>query len=163
MARTPARRRRLLAHKSAGRPTDYPRSSPAYVPEGAEEETEAADDERAEDDSAELDSAQEEDADFGEPTAADEPGASSSLLPATVDAGERPPRRLPLAGERPRALPSIRSNPGPLPEPLPPRLDEVVRRLREDLLTLGGPAAALADEICARHRDRLREALGLSE
>ena len=56
----------------------------------------------------------------------------------------------------------VGTNPGPLPDPLPPRLDRAVHELREDLLTTGGAAAGLADEICARHRDRLREALGLA-
>ena len=51
------------------------------------------------------------------------------------------------------------ANPGPLPDPLPPPLDAAVRALREDLLIAGGSAAGLADEICARHRDRLRAAL----
>ncbi|MFH5803683.1 hypothetical protein [Alienimonas sp. DA493] len=156
MARSPARRRRLLVHKAAGRgdrPTDYPRSGPAYDSERREPEASDAEDELAEDGAAPADDApdaDDEQAAGGEPEA-DEP----DLLPAPAPA--------PTANRRPRALPAVRSNPDPLPEPLPPRLDEVVRRLREDLLTLGGPAAALADEICARHRDRLREALGLSE
>ena len=56
---------------------------------------------------------------------------------------------------------AVNANPGPLPDPLPPPLDAAVRALREDLLVTGGAAAGLADELCARHRDRLREAFGL--
>ena len=77
-----------------------------------------------------------------------------------------PPTDFPVAVEEPnrvpRPAPAYRpaaANPGPLPEPLPPPLDAVVRGLREDLLAAGGDAAGLADEICARHRDRLRAVL----
>ncbi len=83
------------------------------------------------------------------------------LLPATVEPNIQPTVEPTVAHAFPHAFPAVGSNPGPLPDPLPPRLDEVVRRLREDLLQSGGAAAGLADEICARHRDRLREALGL--
>ena len=89
--------------------------------------------------------------DAAPPALIDEPAAA--MLPAARE----PERTRPARG----ALPPVRANPGPLPDPLPPRLDAVVRALREDLLMSGGGAAELADEICARHRDRLREALGL--
>ena len=69
----------------------------------------------------------------------------------------------PTAAAAPRAAAAAAFNPGPLPDPLPPPLDAAVRGLREDLLAAGPDAAGLADEICARHRDRLRAVLaGLS-
>ena len=71
-----------------------------------------------------------------------------------------PPRPVPAVTAALPPLAVVAANPGPLPDPLPPRLDAAVRALREDLLAVGGPAAALADEICARHRDRLRAAVG---
>lgn len=68
------------------------------------------------------------------------------------------PRKAPARGSA-AAYRADAMNPGPLPEPLPPPLDAVVRGLREDLLAAGGDAAGLADEICSRHRDRLRAVL----
>ena len=113
-----------------------------------------------------------------EPGAAEPGAAGRELIPAPAV------RPLPVAADPPPAdappvdsfstdalaerfaggtLRPVGTNPGPLPAPLPPRLDRAVHELREDLLTTGGAAAGLADEICARHRDRLREALGLAD
>ena len=179
MSPSPARRRRLLARTATARGTDYAKAHPAYV---SPDDTEPTDDgEAAAAGTADADSEETETAAPAEPPAARP--ASADLLPATVQhdgvrendepaaAGEHdrqpgPLTRRPAApaappATRPRVLPPVAANPEPLPEPLPPRLDAVVRRLREDLLSAGGDAAALADEICARHRDRLREALGL--
>ena len=86
--------------------------------------------------------------------------------PAPV-APSPPPTDFPLVDPDPPVLPRAPAashagdpfNPGPLPDPLPPPLDAVVRGLREDLLAAGPGTAALADELCARHRDRLRAVL----
>ena len=145
MAKAPARRRRLLAHRPPARGdrgADDPRSAPA-LPSGASGATEPPGDDPP---SPPTEETAEE--------AAGEDGDPPALLPAP--SGPPPGWRAPL-------LPAVAANPGPLPEPLPPRLDAVVRRLRDDLLDAGGGAGALADEICARHRDRLREALGLTD
>ena len=92
------------------------------------------------------------------------PPASPKVRPVAPPA--EPPTDFPVAVDEPvvvpRPSPAYRpaaANLGPLPEPLPPPLDSVVRGLREDLLAAGGDAAGLADEICARHRDRLRAVL----
>ena len=103
--------------------------------------------------------------DFDEPAAAPEPPAfaEASAEPAPPAEPDRPPADglLPAAPER-RAVhvpPPRAVSAGRLPDPLPPGLDAAVRALREDLLDAGGAAAGLADEICARHRDRLRVAI----
>ena len=95
------------------------------------------------------------------PTAADFPlpvRAPTGGYPATAEG--LPVGVEPASLPRPSANAGL-ANTGPLPDPLPPPLDAAVRALREDLLTSGGDAAALADEICARHRDALRAALGV--
>ena len=189
MAPSPARRRRLLARTASGRGTDYARSHPAYAPRSPEQgepekpfDVEEFDDEEI--DADESDERAEEPFEESDPT----DGDRSTELTPTAHALLPPPRlkdevleefvdavadatpalrerqsetRLPDRSDRP--LSPVASNPGPLPQPLPPRLDAVVRRLREDLIASGGEAAGLADEICARHRDRLREALGLDD
>ena len=83
----------------------------------------------------------------------DEPG-DDHAPPLPDEPADAPPPAVPAALTDPTPLA------GPLPAPLPPPLDAAVRALRDDLLDAGGTAAALADEICARHRDRLRTALG---
>ena len=95
-----------------------------------------------------------------------DPAPPASFNTHPVAPPPEPPTDFPIAVEPPapvsRPAPAYRpaaANPGPLPEPLPPPLDAVVRGLREDLLAAGGDAAGLADEICARHRDRLRAVL----
>ncbi|NNJ26930.1 hypothetical protein [Alienimonas chondri] len=155
---SPARRRRLLAQKKSprgDRGTDYPASGPAYEPASDSEEPES------EENASEIEAPSEDENERSE--ADDDIAASPAPLTKLRAPEESDNPDAELIKSRSPALPRVRANPGPLPEPLPPRLDDVVRRLRDDLLTCGGDAAALADEICARHRDRLREALGLSE
>ena len=97
------------------------------------------------------------------------PAEAPAAEPETAPAAPRtpPPTDFPVVEADPPAVPRpapkpappAAFNPGPLPDPLPPPLDAVVRGLREDLLAAGPDAAGLADEICARHRDRLRAVL----
>ena len=178
MAKPDDRRRRLLARHAAWRTQrgmDLPeterdarpdsRNPPESSPrKEAPSEPEAAEPEAAEPEAAEPEAA------GGElipaPAVRPLPVAADSLpvdalptdfLPVnSFPAGDALAERFAGGTLRP-----VGTNPGPLPDPLPPRLDRAVHELREDLLTTGGAAAGLADEICARHRDRLREALGL--
>ena len=171
MPSSDSRRRRLAVRLRADRPAFGPPPDP-FAEEDAEDEA------GGEEEAAEAaPPAEPEDvralpapAPFGpgfEPT-------SGAMFEQTFeDAGDPPAAGLPILAEpgddddlpacRPAGWGVVRRNPGPLPDPLPPPLDAAVRALREDLLTVGGTAAGLADELCARHRDRLREALGLAE
>ena len=147
----PSRRRRLVARLVAGS-----RDADAW--------SDAAEREEEEDGGDEVRVLPAEPAPFVEP--------AQAWQPAPVAPPAAPPTDFPLADVDPPALPRpvpgaaaapayrpAAANPGPLPDPLPPPLDAAVRGLREDLLAAGPDAAGLADEICARHRDRLRAVL----
>ncbi|MEM9700902.1 MAG: hypothetical protein AAF907_00495 [Planctomycetota bacterium] len=142
MAASPARRRRLLAQKKAAR---------------AERAADAAPAPKLSDDS--------EAGALNHAPVVQRSGSLdetlAALLPASTEGGREEPDGPAATSRWSAPLAPVGPNPVPLPEALPPRLDAAVQRLREDLLVAGGEAAALADEICARHRDRLREALGL--